>query len=143
MAGSRRPTQPRRSSRSTASGSGSLGQGEVRTPKGAATVVARRVLDGDRRATAVFCFSGSLAYGVYAAAEASLVVGREVSGVGFDDHPVSRVLTPPLTTVGWGPAQIAVEAARLTASATEGKRARRKRILCAPVMCARGSAVAV
>ncbi|MEW2167832.1 LacI family DNA-binding transcriptional regulator [Streptomyces sp. NPDC007084] len=110
----------------------------------AATVVARGVLDGERRATAVFCFSDSLAYGVYAAAaEASLVVGRDVSVVGFDDHPVSRVLTPPLTTVGWGLTQIAAEAARLTASAIEGKRVRRKRILCAPVMCARGSAVAL
>ncbi|MFG3143905.1 LacI family DNA-binding transcriptional regulator [Streptomyces sp. NPDC048243] len=111
---------------------------------GAATVVARGVLEGDARATAVFCFSDSLAYGVYAAAaEAALVVGRDVSVVGFDDHPVSRVLTPPLTTVGWGLTQIAAEAARLTASAIEGKRVRKKRILCAPMMCARGSAVAV
>ncbi|MFJ4787807.1 LacI family DNA-binding transcriptional regulator [Streptomyces sp. NPDC001002] len=111
---------------------------------GEATAVARRVLEGPRPATAVFCFSDSLAYGVYAAAaEVSLEVGRDVSVVGFDDHPVSRVLTPPLTTVGWGQAGIAAEAARLTVAAIEGKRVRRKRILCAPVMSERGSAVRI
>jgi LacI family transcriptional regulator len=111
---------------------------------GEATLVARRVLDGARPATAVFCFSDSLAYGVYAAAaEASLEVGRDVSVVGFDDHPVSRVLTPPLTTVDWGLAEIAAEAARLTVAAIEGKRVRKKRILCAPRMSERGSAVRV
>ncbi|MFD1272919.1 substrate-binding domain-containing protein [Streptomyces kaempferi] len=102
------------------------------------------LLDGPRPATAVFCFSDSLAYGVYAAAaEASLVVGRDVSVVGFDDHPVSRVLAPPLTTVDWGLSEIAAEAARLTVAAIEGKRVRRKRILCAPRMSERGSAVRV
>lgn len=61
-----------------------------------ATAVARRVLQSAHSPTAVFCFSDSLAYGVYAAAaEDSLEVGRDVSVVGFDDHPVSRVLTPP------------------------------------------------
>ncbi|WP_405910735.1 MULTISPECIES: LacI family DNA-binding transcriptional regulator [unclassified Streptomyces] len=111
---------------------------------GEATAVARRLLEGPRPATAVFCFSDSLAYGVYAAAaEASLEVGRDVSVVGFDDHPVSRVLTPPLTTVDWGLAGIADEAARLIVAAIEGKRVRRKRILCAPRMSERGSAVRV
>jgi LacI family transcriptional regulator len=63
--------------------------------------------------------------------------------VGFDDHPVSRVLTPPLTTVDWGLAGIADEAARLIVAAIEGKRVRKKRILCAPRMSERGSAVRV
>ncbi|MFI5521467.1 LacI family DNA-binding transcriptional regulator [Streptomyces platensis] len=117
----------------------------------AATAMARRVLanspDGRRPAgalappTAVFCFSDSIAYGVYAAAaEASLTVGRDLSVVGFDDHPVSRVLTPPLTTVDWGLAEIAKEAARLAVAAIEGRRVRRKRILCAPRLSERGSA---
>ncbi|MFI6769884.1 LacI family DNA-binding transcriptional regulator [Streptomyces sp. NPDC050355] len=120
---------------------------------GEATAVARRVLTGDpdgrrRRAsrptppTAVFCFSDSIAYGVYAAAaEASLAVGRDLSVVGFDDHPVSRVLTPPLTTVDWGLTEIAKEAARLAVAAIEGRRVRRKRILCAPRLSERGSAL--
>ncbi|MFJ9853324.1 LacI family DNA-binding transcriptional regulator [Streptomyces sp. NPDC101150] len=122
-----------------------------------ATAVARRVLtntpDGRPRTnpgaglappTAVFCFSDSIAYGVYAAAaEASLTVGRDLSVVGFDDHPVSRVLTPPLTTVDWGLGDIAKEAARLAVAAIEGRRVRRKRILCAPRLSERGSAVAV
>ncbi|MFF4954425.1 LacI family DNA-binding transcriptional regulator [Streptomyces chattanoogensis] len=121
-----------------------------------ATAVARRVLtntpDGRPRTapvglappTAVFCFSDSIAYGVYAAAaEASLTVGRDLSVVGFDDHPVSRVLTPPLTTVDWGLTGIAKEAARLAVAAIEGRRVRRKRILCAPRLSERGSAAAV
>ncbi|MEU9113182.1 LacI family DNA-binding transcriptional regulator [Streptomyces sp. NPDC048483] len=121
-----------------------------------ATAVARRVLtntpDGRPRTdspglappTAVFCFSDSIAYGVYAAAaEASLAVGRDLSVVGFDDHPVSRVLTPPLTTVDWGLTDIAKEAARLAVAAIEGRRVRRKRILCAPRLSERGSATGV
>ncbi|QHC20727.1 LacI family DNA-binding transcriptional regulator [Streptomyces sp. GS7] len=121
---------------------------------GEATGVARRVLTnspaGRRRSgpaalappTAVFCFSDSIAYGVYAAAaEAELAVGRDVSVVGFDDHPVSRVLTPPLTTVDWGLTEIAKEAARLAVAAIEGRRVRRKRILCAPRLSERGSAL--
>ncbi|WP_432001653.1 LacI family DNA-binding transcriptional regulator [Streptomyces sioyaensis] len=121
---------------------------------GEATAMARRVLtnspDGRRPSgtsalappTAVFCFSDSIAYGVYAAAaEASLAVGRDLSVVGFDDHPVSRVLTPPLTTVDWGLGEIAKEAARLAVAAIEGRRVRRKRILCAPRLSERGSAV--
>ncbi|MFG2889665.1 LacI family DNA-binding transcriptional regulator [Streptomyces sp. NPDC048248] len=116
---------------------------------GEATAVARQVLAGaghagDTAPTAVFCFSDSIAYGVYAAAaEASLAVGRDISVVGFDDHPVSRVLTPPLTTLDWGLADIAKEAARLAVAAIEGRRVRRKRILCAPRLSERGSAVRV
>jgi LacI family transcriptional regulator len=122
---------------------------------GEATAVARRVLagagdgpddGGPGRAvpTAVFCFSDSIAYGVYAAAaEASLAIGRDLSVVGFDDHPVSRVLTPPLTTLDWGLAEIAKEAARLAVAAIEGRRVRRKRILCAPRLSERRSASAV
>ncbi|MEV5597284.1 LacI family DNA-binding transcriptional regulator [Streptomyces sp. NPDC052496] len=114
---------------------------------GEATAVARRVLRaggaaGTARPTAVFCFSDSIAYGVYAAAaEAALTVGRDVSVVGFDDHPVSRVLTPPLTTLDWGLTGIAEEAARLAVAAIEGRRVRRKRMLCAPRLSERGSAV--
>ncbi|GAA1348937.1 LacI family DNA-binding transcriptional regulator [Streptomyces beijiangensis] len=106
---------------------------------GVATEVARGVLRSP--ATAVFCFSDSIAYGVYAAAaEAGVTVGRDLSVVGFDAHPVSRVLTPALTTLDWGLAEIAKEAARLAVAAIEGRRVRRKRILCAPELIERGSA---
>lgn len=77
-----------------------------------------------------------------AAAEAGLTIGRDLSVVGFDDHPVSRVLTPALTTLDWGLAEIAAEAARLAVAAIEGRRVRRKRILCAPRLVERGSAAA-
>ena len=53
----------------------------------------------------------------------------------------AQVCRPPLTTVDWGLSEIAAEAARLTVAAIEGKRVRRKRVLCAPRMRERGSAV--
>jgi DNA-binding LacI/PurR family transcriptional regulator len=52
--------------------------------------------------TAVFCLSDSLAHGVYAAArELGLDVPGELSIVGYDDHPVSGLLSPALTSFAW------------------------------------------
>ena len=67
-----------------------------------ATATARAVLSAPDRPTAVLCLSDSLAYGVYAAArELGLTIPADVSVMGFDDHPVSRLLTPPLSTYRW------------------------------------------
>src|ERR1700709_1443510 len=61
-----------------------------------ATEVARAVLSSNDRPTAVFCLNDALAYGVYAAArELGLTIPDDVSVLGFDDHPVSRLATPP------------------------------------------------
>ncbi|MER7129728.1 LacI family DNA-binding transcriptional regulator [Streptosporangium saharense] len=64
----------------------------------AATGVADTMLaDGHR---AFFCFADSIAYGVYAAsAERGLRIPADVSVMGYDDHPMSGLLTPGLTTV--------------------------------------------
>lgn len=43
----------------------------------------------------------------------------------------------------WGLGEIAAEAARLTVAAIEGKRVRKKRVLCAPHMRERRSTVRV
>lgn len=50
--------------------------------------------------TAIFAVSDQTAVGAYRAiANRGLVVGRDISVVGFDDIEVARLLAPPLTTV--------------------------------------------
>jgi LacI family transcriptional regulator len=105
---------------------------------GDATDVARRVLSGERP-SAVFCFSDSIAYGVYAAAaELGLSIPRDISVMGYDDHPMSRLLTPALTTVNWDLDGIVRAAVRLVVAAVDGK-PRRRRIVQAPDLRERSS----
>ena len=68
----------------------------------AATEVAHEVLSKADRPTALFCFADSIAYGAYVAArDLGLRIPDEVSVCGYDDHPMSALLTPPLTTMDW------------------------------------------
>jgi Periplasmic binding protein-like domain len=61
----------------------------------AATEVAREVLSKAARPTALFCFGDSIAYGAYAASrELGLRIPDDVSVCGYDDHPMSALLTP-------------------------------------------------
>ncbi|GGV13651.1 LacI family transcriptional regulator [Actinomadura cremea] len=76
----------------------------VVVPQGlaAATEAALRVLGVSDRPSAIFCFTDSMAYGVYAATrELGLGVPDDVAVCGYDDHPMSALLTPPLTSVDW------------------------------------------
>jgi LacI family transcriptional regulator len=69
----------------------------------------------------VFALSDSIAYGVYAAArELDLAIPAGVAVVGFDDHPVSRLLDPPLTAVGWDTRAAAIATAEMIAAAVAG-----------------------
>ncbi|WP_419995518.1 LacI family DNA-binding transcriptional regulator [Streptomyces boninensis] len=109
-----------------------------------ATAVARGVLADGERPSAVFCFSDSIAYGVYAAVrELSLWVGKDISVVGYDDHPVSQLLTPALTSVGWDRQEIVDTASGLVLAAIDGKRVRRKREVVAPRLYERESVAEV
>jgi LacI family transcriptional regulator len=73
--------------------------------------------------TALFALSDALAYGAYmAAADAGLGVPDDVSVAGFDDHPLSRLVSPPLTTVSWDTARAAAAAAAMLLDAIEGRR---------------------
>jgi LacI family transcriptional regulator len=86
-----------------------------------ARTAARRVLRGANPPTAVFALADSIAYGVYAAAhDLGLAVPGDISVVGFDDIPISRLLDPPLTAVGWDTPFAADSAAEMLVSAIDG-----------------------
>jgi LacI family transcriptional regulator len=72
----------------------------------------------------VFALSDSIACGVYQACrDAGLRVGGDVSVVGFDDIPISRLLDPALTAVGWDTTGAAVGAAQMLVDAIAGRAA--------------------
>ncbi|MFI7703530.1 LacI family DNA-binding transcriptional regulator [Nonomuraea sp. NPDC049480] len=103
-----------------------------------ATSAARDILSADKP-SAVFCFADSIAYGVYAAAqELGLSIPGDVSVMGYDDHPMSGLLTPGLTTVDWDIDGIVRAAVRLISAAADGA-TRRRRIIQAPTLRERGS----
>ncbi|WP_406312511.1 LacI family transcriptional regulator [Streptosporangium sp. NBC_01639] len=103
----------------------------------AATDVARHLLAGGHRA--FFCFADSIAYGVYAAsAEQGLRIPADVSVMGYDDHPMSGLLSPGLTTVDWDIDGIVRAAVRAVVAAVDGN-TRRRRIVQAPELRERGS----
>jgi len=101
---------------------------------------ATRILTAQaRRPTAVFALSDSIAYGVYAAArELDLAIPAQVAVVGFDDHPVSRLLDPPLTAVGWDTRAAAVAAAEMIAAAVGGDKPAAE-VVINPVLTVRSS----
>jgi LacI family transcriptional regulator len=106
---------------------------------GAATHAAREVLCKDDRPTALFCLSDSIAYGAYAAARGlGLRIPSDLSINGYDNHPVSGLLSPPLTTFDWDREGISRTAAQLVAAAIEG-RPRRRRVVKVPVLHRRES----
>jgi LacI family transcriptional regulator len=106
---------------------------------GAATGVARRVLGPDDRPTALFCFSDSIAYGVYAAAaELGLAIPRDITVMGYDDHPMSALLTPSLSTVDWDLDGIVRAAVGMVVAAADGE-GRGRRIVRAPHLRERDS----
>jgi DNA-binding LacI/PurR family transcriptional regulator len=104
-----------------------------------ATTVAREVLSGDQRPTAVFCFCDSIAYGVYAAArQLGRRIPSDLSVIGYDNFPVSELLSPPLTTFDWDPDRLVKVAVGMVLGAIEGKRPRRRMVI-EPELCLRQS----
>jgi LacI family transcriptional regulator len=105
-----------------------------------ATAVARDVLAADHRPTAAFCFSDSIAYGVYAAArDGDVAIPDELSVIGYDDHPVSALLAPPLTTFDWDSERLVEDAVGMVLAAIDGRRVRRRRVVIEPVLRERDS----
>jgi DNA-binding LacI/PurR family transcriptional regulator len=62
----------------------------------------KQMLSRGNVATAMFCYSDSVAYGALRAlAEAGVKVPQQISVIGVDDLPFSEYTYPPLTTVKW------------------------------------------
>jgi LacI family transcriptional regulator len=71
--------------------------------------------------TALFCASDEIAMGAYAAAaELGLAVPEAVAITGWDDIPVARFLSPPLTTVRQPLAELGARAAALLQAGIDG-----------------------
>src|SRR5215208_1673221 len=103
--------------------------------------LALELLGSDQRPTAVLCLSDSIAYGVYAAcAELGLSIPGDVAVAGFGDHPISRLLAPPLTSTVWDVDRVAELATGflVTAMGAEGPQATLREIV-APVLAGRAS----
>lgn len=104
-----------------------------------ATTVALRLLAAERRPTAAFCLSDSIACGVFSAArDLGLRLPEDLSVAGYDDHPIARVLTPELTSVAWGAAGVARLAADVLGDAIDAQGTPR-RVVVAPTLLPRGS----
>lgn len=87
---------------------------------GAAAVVREQLTGGDPP-TAFLCLADAIAFGVYAAAlELGLSIPADVSVVGYDDLPVSRLLSPPLSSYRWPVAELVAAVVRCAVSAIDG-----------------------
>jgi LacI family transcriptional regulator len=76
--------------------------------------VVTEALADPRPPSAVFALTDALAYGTLAAcAELGLDVPGDVAVAGFDDHPLSALVAPALTTVSWNTPQAARAAAAM------------------------------
>ncbi|SBN62459.1 transcriptional regulator, LacI family [Curtobacterium sp. 9128] len=90
--------------------------------EGNAAAVARELLSGPHRPTAVFAANDSSAIGVlHAAADLGLRVPEDVSVIGFDDVPQASMTTPPLTTVAQPLAELGASAVEMLLSMLRGE----------------------
>ena len=80
-------------------------------------------LAGDPAVTAVFCGNDEIAMGVIRGlADKGKHVPRDVSVIGFDDHPLARLWTPALTTVKQDFSNLGARAYKLLQTTIDGKR---------------------
>ncbi|WP_225844715.1 LacI family DNA-binding transcriptional regulator [Streptomyces sp. HPF1205] len=92
------------------------------------------------RPTAVFTGNDLQALGLYEAArELGLRIPHDLSVVGFDDLPISRWISPPLTTVRQPLTEMAEAAARLALDISRGREPSTLRVDLATRLVERGS----
>jgi LacI family transcriptional regulator, galactose operon repressor len=95
-----------------------------------ASAVVQAVLQGPDAPTAVFALADSMAYGVYdAALELGLRIPDDVAVLGYDDHPLSRLLSPPLSTYRWPVRELVSTVVERTVSAIDDDTRSRRRVL--------------
>jgi LacI family transcriptional regulator len=105
-----------------------------------ASAVAKTVLRSLDAPTAFFGLADSMAWGVYAAAgELGLTIPNDVSVIGYDDTPVSRLLRPALTTYRWPMGELVEAVVSRTVKAIEG-RGRSRKLVISPTPVPRASA---
>jgi DNA-binding LacI/PurR family transcriptional regulator len=91
---------------------------------------------------AVFCAAGDLcATGMLSVArERRVPVPEQIALIGFDDHPMSGICQPPMTTIRQPLDRIAADAYRLATDEAAAAHARPQRLLFAPELVQRVSA---
>jgi LacI family transcriptional regulator len=107
-----------------------------------ATEVARELLTGDLRPTGILALADSMAFGVYAACrELGIRVPDDLSLLGYDDQPMSQLLTPPLSTFHWPLDDLVADVvSRVTSAVDTNRRVRRTTV--EPTLIERGSVAA-
>jgi LacI family transcriptional regulator len=97
------------------------------------------VLRGPNPPTGFLCLADSIAFGVYDAANRlGLRVPADISVIGYDDLPVSRLLHPPLSTYRWPVADLVEAVVARTVQAIDDGRSSRRKVL-RPERIERGS----
>jgi LacI family transcriptional regulator len=90
---------------------------------------AGELLDQRDRPTAIFAGSDQQAFGVYEAArQRGLRIPEDLSVVGFDELPVSRWASPPMTTVRQPLAEMGSAAAQMLGELIDGRPLRSTRM---------------
>jgi LacI family transcriptional regulator len=98
------------------------------------------LLDADDRPTAIFAGSDEQALGVYEAArQRGLRIPQDLSVVGFDDLPMDRWVSPPLTTVRQPLAEMGRVAADMLGTLMEGLPLATRRVELATELVVRAS----
>jgi LacI family transcriptional regulator len=93
--------------------------------------------------TAIFAGSDQQAFGLYEAArQRGLLIPRDLSVVGFDDLPVARWVSPPLTTVRQPLAEMGRTAAQMLGGLIDGVPLRSTRVELATELIVRESTAA-
>lgn len=117
---------------------GLVSHGEFQVDEGVTT--GRRLLARPDRPTAIITGNDLQALGVYQAArEARLHIPEDLSVVGFDDLPIARWVSPPLTTIRQPLIEMAEVAAELVLALARGEAPVQERIELATELIVRES----
>lgn len=93
-------------------------------------VATRSLLLGKDRPTAIFCFSDEIALGcMYTLRQHGFSVPDDISVMGFDNIPVAKYFSPPLTTIAQPTEEIGAACATILLDLIDGKKPEKLRNL--------------